>query len=116
MKKGFDHEKPCSDHLGNNYSSIKEMCKAYDINPETFSRRINVYGWSLQKALTTPVKPNGGQYCYDHEGTRFKSENLMCKHWGVERKTFKYRINHGMSVEEALTTKPAPGHVLKPNS
>lgn len=25
MKKGFEHEKPCSDHLGNNYPAIKEV-------------------------------------------------------------------------------------------
>lgn len=91
MRKMFELEKPCKDHLGNQYPSITEMCKAYKIKPETYNRRIKVYMWSVEKALTTPVKKNGGQYCYDHEGTRFKSESLMCQHWGIERKTYAYR-------------------------
>lgn len=109
MRKMFELEKPCKDHLGNQYPSITEMCKAYKIKPETYNRRIKVYMWSVEKALTTPVKKNGGQYCYDHEGTRFKSESLMCKHWGIERKTYAYRRKKGLSVEEALTNKPKPG-------
>ena len=114
MSTNFEHEKPCTDHTGKKYSSITEMCNAYGIKPETYSRRINTYKWSVQKALTTPVKPNGGQYCYDHEGTRFKSESLMCKHWGINRKTYRYRRNNGLSVEEALTSKPTPGQKYKP--
>lgn len=31
------------------------MCKAYGINRTTFKMRIKA-GWSLEKALTTPVK------------------------------------------------------------
>ena len=95
-KKPFDHEKPCVDHLENKYPSISEMCKVYEIKPETYNRRITVYKWSVEKALTTPVKKNGGQYCYDHEGTRFKSESLMCQHWGIERKTYAYRRKKGL--------------------
>lgn len=109
LKKSFNHEKPCKDHLGNCYPSISAMCSVYKIKPETFVRRIREYKWDVEKALTTPVKKNGGQYCYDHEGTRFKSESLMCEYWGVQRKTYIYRRKQGLSVEEALTKKPEPG-------
>ena len=108
-RKPFHHEKKCKDHLGNEYSSIKDMCAVYSIKPCTYTRRIKVYGWSIEKALTTPVKHNGGKYCYDHEGRRFKSEKLMCEYWNIERKTFRYRIEHGLSTEEALTRSAYPG-------
>ena len=90
------------------------MCSEYDINPETYTRRINVYKWDIEKALTTPAKPTGGQYCYDHQGTRFKSESLMCKHWNIDRKTYHYRISKGLSVEKALTCKSSQGKKFKP--
>lgn len=103
MIYGIDHRIPCTDHLGHKYTSIKEMCKQYNIHPEAFSRRIKVYGWSIEKALTTPVKPNGGLKCTDHTGKRFKSITKMCKYHNIERKVFEYRISHGWSLEDALT-------------
>lgn len=56
MIYGIDHRIPCSDHLGNHFPSIKEMCAQYNIHPETYTRRRNVYKWSIEKALITPVK------------------------------------------------------------
>jgi len=113
MKKtGYNHKQACKDHLGNKYNSLSEMCAQYNIKPETFQRRIKVYGWPLDKSLTEPVKANGGQFCYDHEGTQFKSESLMCIHWGINRKTFRYRINQGLSIEDALTQNTHPGKLL----
>jgi len=115
-KQGYNHKKPCKDHLGKRYSSLSEMCKAYDIKVDTFQRRINVYEWTIEDALTTPVKANGGQYCYDHQGRRFKSEALMCRHWGTNRKTYRYRIQQGLTVEEALTREAHPGKLLEEQS
>ena len=93
----------CTDHTGTTYSSIKEMCAHWGIHPETYTRRIRVYHMSAEEALTTPVKPNGGQACRDHLGTRFRSRSRMCDHWNIDRKLFKYRISHGWSLEDALT-------------
>ena len=67
-----------------------------------------VYHLSIEEALTRPVKPNGGQACRDHQGTRFRSRTLMCEHWNMDRKLFEYRISHGWSLEDALT-KPRRG-------
>ena len=58
---------------------------------------------SVEEALTHPVKPNGGQACSDHEGTRFRSWSLMCEYWHIDRKLFEYRISHGWSLEDAIT-------------
>ena len=98
--------KPCQDHLGNQYSSIKEMCEYYNIVPETFRRRLRVFHLSLEEALTQPVKPNGGNRCKDHLGHIYKSKSKMCEHYNISRKLFEYRINHGYTLEEALTLPP----------
>ena len=82
------------------------MCSHWNIRYGTFSRRIKVYGMSLEEALTYPVKANGGIICYDHIGNKYYSETSMCDHWGVSRKVYKYRINHGWTQEKALTTRP----------
>ncbi len=102
-KHGFSHDTPCKDHLGNRYPNIQSMCRKYDIHPETYTRRINVYHMSLEEALTRPVKPNGGQSCRDHNGRFFKSRTSMCEYWDIDRKLFEYRISHGWSLEDSLT-------------
>jgi hypothetical protein len=101
--RGYKRDKACTDHLGNRYPNIKAMCSRWDILPETFTRRINVYGMSLEEALTRPVKHNGGQRCSDHTGKRYRSRSSMCRQWNIERKLFEYRISHGWSLEDALT-------------
>ena len=87
MKKS--HDIPCFDHEGNIYDNIKSMRSFWHIRPETFTRRMNVYGMTLEDALTRPVKPNGGLQCTDHCGekfflkvgrfTRFLSFGKMCR-------------------------------------
>lgn len=106
MIYGIDHRIPCSDHLGNHFPSIKEMCAQYNIHPETYTRRRKVYKWSIEKALITPVKRNGGEQCMDYSGKRFKSITKMCKYHNISRKVFEYRIKHGWTLMDALTLPP----------
>lgn len=40
-----------NDHEGNQYNSIKDMAKSYNINTKTLYARIQS-GWSIEKALT----------------------------------------------------------------
>ena len=47
-----------TDHLGNKFKSAKDMCKYYGLGYYTFKRRIEKMGWSIEKALTTPVGKN----------------------------------------------------------
>ena len=46
----------CKDHKNNKYSSMTEMAKAYGLTQECLSRRLKVYQWDLERALTTPTK------------------------------------------------------------
>ena len=110
----FSHDKPCSDHLGNIYGSIKAMCSFWHIKPETFSRRLTVYNMTVEEALTRPVKHNGGLKCTDHHRHKYRSITSMCTKWGINRKLYKYRISQGWSQEAALTTPPRPSKNKKP--
>lgn len=39
-----------------NGDSALNLCKKLDIKPTTFYRRVNELGWSIEKAIDTPVK------------------------------------------------------------
>lgn len=58
---------------------------------------------TVKEALTTPVKPNGGLECRDHNGRLFRSRSAMCRYWKIDRKVFEYRISNGWTLEDALT-------------
>ena len=47
------------DHLGNEYSSITEMCDAYDISRCTYLKRLK-RGWTQEAALTSAAGNNAG--------------------------------------------------------
>lgn len=105
-KFNWTHSKECTDHLGNKYPTLTAMAKAYGLTQACLSRRMNHYHWDLERSLTTPAKANGGNVCFDHNGTRYRSESLMCSKYGIGRKTFRWRIKNGWSLEAALTTPP----------
>ena len=50
--------KECRDHLGNKYPTISKMCESYNIPVATYESRIG-NSWSLEKALTTPLRRTG---------------------------------------------------------
>ena len=95
------------DHLGNEFISISEMCKYWNMTRSTYNaRRKN--GWSIEKALTTPKKKIKveKQEWVDHKGNHYPSLNAMCKQYGITHHTFKTRVDKlGWSIEKALTTK-----------
>lgn len=37
------------------YPSLKQAAAAFGLEPDTVSTRLSRYGWSLEKALTTPA-------------------------------------------------------------
>ena len=107
----FSHDKPCSDHLGNIYGSIKAMCSFWHIKPETYSRRLTVYNMTVEEALTRPVKHNGGLKCTDHHGHKYRSITSMCTKWGINRKLYKYRISQGVLQVEQEDGIEHPQHL-----
>lgn len=123
--------KTVSDHLGNTYQSVKEMCAAHAVNPSTYQCRIR-NGYTVEEALTgnrkkvvqppspkvpttkkeqstkkvvPPKKPKDS--VTDHLGNEYGSILEMCQAYGIRVDTFKYRLKHGSSLEDALTRTPS---------
>jgi len=94
--------KACRDHLGNQYNSLSEMCKQYNISINTFHSRKR-RGWSLERILTTEIKQKIRYR--DHLGNEYDSERSMCKAYGINVQTYRHRLKLGKTIEEALTGK-----------
>ena len=105
----------CTDHLGNKYRFIKEMCRHYKIEYETYLSRRNK-GWTVEEALTLPtgqrnsrLKHNcttSGIPCVDYLGNTYNSYTEMCKAYGISNVLFAKRKSRGYTLEECL----APVH------
>ena len=86
-----------TDHLGNAFESIGQMCAYHNISVPNYRSRL-AKGWTQEEALT---RPHATQVL-DHCGNVFKSKTDMCKHYGVSLSLFDARIKAGKSLEEAL--------------
>ena len=109
------------DHLGNIYKNKTEMCKAYGIPITTYRSRL-ANSWTLEEALTTPLKwrqkkehsPRKGTSwkgipCVDHLGNSYNSYTEMCKAYGISNVLFAKRKSRGFTLEQCLT----PAYVYK---
>lgn len=96
-----------TDHLGQTWPSISEMCRHWGVKQQTYRMRIRM-GFTVEDALTAPIKKinTAKQQWTDHNGITYPSLNAMCKAHGTTRTRFSTRVNDlGWSVEKALTTK-----------
>lgn len=89
-----------TDYNGQSYESKDDMLKVYGLKSDTFDNRIKS-GWSLERALTTPVKER--RKPVDHTGRHFTNTQEMCDFWGVNISTYSDRRRHGHTIEESLT-------------
>lgn len=92
--------KPCTDYLGNHYSSQEIMCEHYNIKPSTYLKRI-ARGATQKEALTKKVKPYNVPCTaygveYSNKARMLEAHN-MCNH------VYDKRISEGKSVEQALS-------------
>ena len=58
----FCNNKPCKDHLGNEFKCLKDMCQHWNVNYSTFYARYNSKCWNVERALTEPVHHKGKKY------------------------------------------------------
>ena len=96
-----------SDHLGNCFPTITEMCKHWNVKPCTFTYRIK-RGWSVQEALTLSygyqkLKNNQSVQCCDHLGKAYSSLTRMAQAYGLTKATLSWRLQHLWPIEKALT-------------
>lgn len=113
MRKGMTLEQalkhpslrqPVQDHEGTWFPSVRAMTRHWGISHDTFYSRHWSSGWSLERALTTPVHS-----VQDHTGAKFHSVAEMAAHWGLKYATFRQRIRLRWSLEKTLTTPVLSG-------
>lgn len=61
-----------TDHLGNRYPTLKDMCLHYGITSYAYCHRIE-RGWTVEEVLIGKK-----HICYDHEGNEYNSLKFMC--------------------------------------
>lgn len=75
--------KYCTDHLGNAFKTIKDMCEHYETSPDVLYQRMRS-GWTLEKALTTSINVNVSngrkkKVVKDQFGQEFSTIQEMCE-------------------------------------
>jgi len=97
--------KSATDHKGQVFPSIEDMCRHWKITSYTFDYRRKL-GWSLKDILETPIggNPANSKKATDHKGQVFPSIKTMCRHWGISRATFESRSRLGWSLKDTLET------------
>ena len=74
-----------TDHKGNKFKTISEMCKFWNTSLSLYYRRKNL-GWDIEHILENK-NPNTVKY-YDHKGNEFNNINDMCKYWHISTSTY----------------------------
>lgn len=95
---------PIKDHLGQEFPSITQLCKHWNISRKTFIRHYNANG-NIKNIIENLNDSQNNNQCTDHLGNTFKSTTDMCKHYNITISAYKHRKNKGWTLEEILSTK-----------
>ncbi len=87
--------RPCVDHLGIEWPSVKKMCQCYRVDPEEYRNRIR-QGKSLEEALRW-------WHAMDHKGHKFKYPQDMRQYWFITKSHYDRMLKKGMPLEGILT-------------
>lgn len=68
----------CTDHLGNHFDSLLEMCEHHGVTVNAYYNRY-YRGLDLEEALNKDYGRVRGKSCVDHKGIVYKSKKEMCK-------------------------------------
>lgn len=93
--------KPITDPKGRRFDSRTDLANAWGIDIHTLLLRTKSYHWSLEKALTTPLRSWRGKLT-DHEGREFPTLTKFCQFWGVAKRTVRKRLALGMGMKDVL--------------
>ena len=95
---------PCRDHEGNEFKSISEMCRHWNISPATYAGRAR-QGYGLEQCLTMERRHGPEKPVTDHLGNSYPNSTAMFKAYGINGTVYKYRhVVKGWSLEATLTT------------
>lgn len=96
-------KKPKKFILNGKIRSLAEWSKILDIPLATLSHRIYVFGWSIEKALSTPVEDQ------NPIKITYNGDTLTAAQWanklGVTAETIKWRLRKGKSISDIVTKK-----------
>lgn len=89
--------------------NICDWARELGVNRQTLQMRIDHYGWSIEKAMTTPALK--GRWANNGRGelVEFQGKELTLPEWakevGINYRTIHKRIyQHNWSIKKALTT------------
>jgi transposase len=96
------------------FTSHKEAAESHGIDPNLFTRRLNLQGWTLEEALELVPRREQKRFSKSvtifERGvqTTFRSLGMAAKHYGIEYHTAWSRHKKGWTHEQALGLEPAP--------
>lgn len=94
------HAKTCMDAYGNEFNSVKEMCKVYGINYAMYvtkAKKIKQYG--------VPKRLRRNRDIIMIKGKWYGSIKEACDDYNMPYNTVMYRLNRGWTLERALIQK-----------
>lgn len=104
IKRNKDIEK-VTDHNGNVYDTVKDMCKANGVSVRSYYKKLKA-GKTKKEALTKTVRREAPEELRTGlDGTVYSTIKEMTQHYGLSDAVYKNRLNLGWSKEEALTKK-----------
>lgn len=89
------------DHLGRKYKSLSAMARQWGIPVNTFMTRIAVLGWTIEKALTTPIGDNAQhKKPITYKGVKYDSLGEFATAMGIKKDIVYARYKAGYTAEE----------------
>lgn len=101
----YHHTRPdhvCTDHLGNKYQSLRDMCDYYKMSVSCYQRRRQA-GMSLEECLTTPLRNSNSKALVK----KYTGENMslaeLARQYNIDPTTLRNRIvKFNYTVDEAI--------------
>lgn len=105
-----------TDHKGNTFSTIKEMCEHYGVKMQVFYARKS-RGWETKECLEGKKKKKvkKKKQIVDHKGNTFATKNAMYERYDVKRQEFYNRKKRGWTLEECLEGKTHTNDTIEYN-
>lgn len=97
------HKSNSLEYAGKRFNSLKDLCDFYGKNYNSVSISVRDKGLSIEEALAkAPNTDSLGFYEVEIGGNKFRSLNEAIKYYGVNKSTFRKRLEKGYTYEEAL--------------
>lgn len=85
---------------GKEYPSIAAYCRTIGIHPTTYHKR-------KHQGISANAPAGNKVACTDHLGNTYPSRSEMAKAYGINLEKLRYRLDHGWTLQDALTTDVA---------